>query len=194
MKNLLSIAGAVILGSTGVSSLLLDNNYQQSNQDELFDQTHYWNPDKSGKAISVTVAPRDPASEARNWFTFNLGEAMPSFSSLTFLGFNGITINWGKSKNGPYDITLNSISFGTKNNIKINNNKDFDKYANIEIFNKSFHDVLARCDAKINVGYTWYYENGNYFFQILIYQYIYSIRSLSSATNIVDLGTGFLLN
>ncbi|MBE4704366.1 hypothetical protein [Spiroplasma platyhelix] len=191
MKNLLSVLG--IIAIAGSAPAVLVNSNQQS---ENFSQQYYWNGSHSNEARSVTASPSVNGETNRSVLTLNLGSQKPNFSSFSFNGNHDINLSWGGDSYGPYNVNFGGLAFGSNNNEKVTeaNTDAIDKYSTIEIFNERYSSGLAKLDATIYFGYTWYYESGNYYFQLLVNQFVNPMNSFSSATLDINLGVGAILS
>lgn len=165
----------------------------------------YYNNDKSSKEIKYYWYNN-------NFYhntlvkTFNLGKINPvdNFKKIEFLGkkddFKKTKVSWG---NEPYypNYYLNhfngsSISQYIKNK-KINS--DYDSNEILDYFKITLQPYATRwwnsawIDIYQGIGITFYWENNNWYLQLLTSQYGHSSGSTSGGTCFINLGSGIRL-
>ncbi|MDQ7983132.1 MAG: hypothetical protein REH79_02795 [Spiroplasma sp.] len=188
MKKLLSTFLATLIG--GVSGSL---NIANTQENQTFAKEDYWNPvhqveirqaRSEGKIIG-----QDP-NMTKALYTFNLG-ANAQFTRFNFAQPAKGYVDWGYDRMGTWNIESFNFAFDEAHNYHLEDINDikFFPYLKYKLFDETYTAVFASLLVRTYLGYTWYIEDNEYFFQFLVFEYVNTRNSASGAINEINLGS-----
>ncbi|AUF83751.1 hypothetical protein CXP39_02990 [Mesoplasma syrphidae] len=102
-----------------------------------------------------------------------------------------IKLEWGNDYYTWNDLDIGKFfvtDFNTSNNFKITDSGEAKRFATLNIYEESYNNVANWCMASLNYGYTWYFENGNYYFQLVFLQFCDTGSPQPIAKSTINLG------
>ncbi|ATZ18988.1 hypothetical protein ESOMN_v1c06060 [Williamsoniiplasma somnilux] len=185
MIKLLTLLGAVLtpaVGAAPIISTVQNHNILNQKGDKAVAESKnfFWNDRHIPEIALASSSPWDSNSPSviKSLYTFDLGTTKPDYKTMSFVGVSSEGFfnwkNFGFHWTWPEKINF-SLNDVTNKKIKSIDDNEFFTFSCIastatSVVNKAYSHLFAQCDAIVNVGYTWYQENGHYYFQFLLWQ------------------------